>query len=519
MFKRNKKEILEKRYGVKADYPRARKARIFSILTIATGIFYFHIVLNQINPLHPFISGMFIMGELASLLLFLTATAGNWQLRFKPPEGLPPLFDRSVDIFITSAGEPFNVVAKTMRHAVAIEWPREKLNIYLLDEVDSKKLRKLSGELGIRYRSRKADGLQNTNAKAGNLNYGLRLSSGDFILILDADQIPVPHIIENMIGYMKFEDVAFIQSQQDYFVPEGDPFYSIDNTFYETVQKAFDNSNTVLSCGSGVMYRRKALESIGGFIEWNLVEDLTTSYNLHDKGWKSFYYPYPLTKGLSPDSLEAVYNQRSQWALDTYRLILWGKFLLSGSMSFKQKLSYFTIGQSYFFSGFLFPIFFIIPIWSYITGDFILTGDLTLFIIVRGVYFLAMFGALSMHFLNNRPDKQFQMLFGLFPVYFKNFFRAFFYPPGRKPGYKANNVKKKKKKSNRFVQLIPQMVLFIANLILPFYAVFYNTAPGKYIMANALVSAICIWSLWHILSTSFEQKRYSKENDPDEIYK
>ena len=99
---------------------------------------------------------------------------------------------------------------------------------------------------------------------------------------------------------MRFPRVAFVQSRQSYLVPEGDPFFNEDRVFYGAVQLAMDSHDTVIACGSAVLYRRAALDDIGGFAIWNLVEDLTTSYHLHARGWKSFYYPFALSEGLAP---------------------------------------------------------------------------------------------------------------------------------------------------------------------------------------------------------------------------
>ena len=72
---------------------------------------------------------------------------------------------------------------------------------------------------------------------------------------------------------MRFERVAFVQSKQSYLVPEGDPFFNEDRVFYGAVQLAMDSHDTVIACGSAVLYRRAALDDIGGFATWNLVEE------------------------------------------------------------------------------------------------------------------------------------------------------------------------------------------------------------------------------------------------------
>ena len=115
-----------------------------------------------------------------------------------------------------------------------------------------------------------------------------------------------------------------MQSKQAFWVSKDDPFYDRNEVFFDVVQAGFDAVNSVISCGSGVMYRRAALESIGGFATWNLVEDYTTAYELANAGWKTYYYPYSLAIGLVPGDVRGVMHQRHQWALDTMRVFLLG---------------------------------------------------------------------------------------------------------------------------------------------------------------------------------------------------
>lgn len=387
------------------------------------------------------------------------------------------------------------------------------MNLYLLDDSGSDELEQFAGELGFKYLSRPKAGAAKENAKSGNLNFGLAHSSGQLIFVLDADQVVDPYALRKIAGFFKFTDLAFVQTQQDFISPEGDPYYNRDEVFYGTVQKAFDDTNSVISCGSGVIYRREALEDIGGFAEWNMVEDLTTSYELHSHGWKSFYYSFPVTRGLAPYDVAGVYHQRSQWALDAYRLFLWDNPLFKKGLTFRQRVDYLVIPIAYLSSAFFFPAFFIIPLWTYTTGRYVLNGGIAEFSLLRAIYFVFM--ALAMHYMfrGNHPGKQFQMLFGLFPVYVFNFFRAFLYPKGRKPAYRITNVAGSKMLHGAFFLVAPQICLLIAHAALPFYALLQNIAPGKYIFANAAVSAMCIWLLWQILSAALSRPIFKSEAD------
>ena len=145
------------------------------------------------------------------------------------------------------------------------------------DDGASDDIRSLATEHGFNYLARVKDATTENHGKAGNLNFGLSKSAGELVLVMDADQVPHANILEALAGYMRFPKLAFIQSEQSFWVPEGDPFFNQDRVFYGAVQPGFENQDAPISCGSGVLYRRAALAEIGGFATWNLVEDLTTS--------------------------------------------------------------------------------------------------------------------------------------------------------------------------------------------------------------------------------------------------
>ena len=108
------------------------------------------------------------------------------------------------------------------------------------------------------------------------------------ILVLDSDQVPDPEILQRLVGFSTRRG-GLCPEPAGLFFPEGDPFYNADRVFYETMQLSNDQANAVISCGSGVVYRRRALEELGGFATWNLVEDFTSSYEMVSRGWRGVY--------------------------------------------------------------------------------------------------------------------------------------------------------------------------------------------------------------------------------------
>src|SRR5690606_17804793 len=126
-------------------------------------------------------------------------------------------------------------------------------------------LQSAAAELGVRYMTRAASWTNKPrHAKAGNLNNALLHTHGEFILVLDADQVPDPEILHRTLGYFQDERTALVQTPQ-YFVnvPESDPLGSQAPLFYGPIQQGKDGWNAAFFCGSNAILRREALMQLG----------------------------------------------------------------------------------------------------------------------------------------------------------------------------------------------------------------------------------------------------------------
>lgn len=489
-----------RRYGEWEDRRRRRRARVYSVLGILSGLGYLALLPGSLSWEHPFVAGSFLVAEIVCLALFALAAGNVWQLRFKPESGLPVEGLHSVDVFITVCGEPFAVVDRALSSAASLEWDGP-LNVYVLDDGASPEVERRARELGLNYESRLREGLERTHRKAGNLNFGLERSDGEMIFTLDADHEVDPEALKALAGYHRISDVAFVQSKQSFVVPTGDPFNSDDPVFYDAVQLANDADDTTISCGSGVLYRREALEDIGGFAEWNLVEDLTTSYELHSKGWKGLYFPFSVTRGLAPANILEVTRQRLQWAIDTMRIFFWDNPLFKKRLSWNSRLNHLMIGSSYIWAGFFMPVFLAIPLWGYLTGESLLVENEVAIVLVRIVYFLLFAVAAQYLFRGKSPGKQYQFLVGLFPVYFWGALRALFLPPGKELEYRVNNVGSRDPSMGRlWLTLSPQLAFLAANALLPFYAIARGIGTPWLLAGNIVVSAFVLWTLFPVVN-------------------
>jgi cellulose synthase/poly-beta-1,6-N-acetylglucosamine synthase-like glycosyltransferase/transcriptional regulator with XRE-family HTH domain len=297
---------------------------------------------------------------------------------------------------IPTYGEPIEVLEPVLRTLVDLDYPAEKLRVYISDDGRRPEIEQLAARYNVIYNT----GPQR-DAKAGNLNSCLQLihtmqPNCDLVLTQDADDVADASIVKKLIGYFTDPQVAFVQTPKDSIVPKGDPFSNRERIFYDTIQPGRNGANAAFACGSGVIWRISAVEHAGGFSTWNLVEDLTTSYELHSLGYRSHYHNETLSIGLAPDDIPGLLKQRGTWAADTLRLFFFQNPLFKpGKLTLRQRLQYLELGVFYLTCCFSYPLLFLVPIVSLVFGDFMLSdGSIlilyVLFNIFNWLYYLVL---------------------------------------------------------------------------------------------------------------------------------
>lgn len=151
----------------------------------------------------------------AFIVLVLGFIQTAWPLQRQPL--LMPVDLRSwptVDVFIPTYDEPLSVVKPTIFAALALDWPTEKINIYLLDDGRRPDFKEFCSEVGVTYLIRP----DNIHAKAGNINAALPKTSGDYIAIFDCDHIPTRSFLQISMGwFVKNPNIAMVQTPHHFF--------------------------------------------------------------------------------------------------------------------------------------------------------------------------------------------------------------------------------------------------------------------------------------------------------------
>ncbi len=397
----------------------------------------------------------FFIAEFGMYTLIPLHCYNHWRRRYELIGGTYSL-RVPVDVFIPTVDESLDILRQSIQAAVAINYP--SLKVYVLDDGNRPEVKKLAQQYGAEYLARPDQ--NNKRYKAANLNYGLVHSFGAFILTIDADNIVRPEILDDLLGHFSNKKVAFVASRQTFTTEEAD--FNHDHMFFEHIQAGKNADDAAISCGSGVIYRRSALEEINGFAEWSLVEDLYTSYQLNAAGWQSVYSSQAYVLGFAPSDLAAVYKQRRTWGIDTLRMFFWDNPLAKHGLSVRQRWHYFEIGWSYIVSGLFLPSIFLLNIICLLGERPIVTGGLW-YIALRLPALMTsmwMFGRVA------RGQTTSRIWAGLFPVYFISIILALRYRT-TKPRY---HVTQKHSKGNRDIRhIVPQLAFALCSTAAALY--------------------------------------------------
>lgn len=242
------------------------------------------------------------------------ASAHEARLRLMVPATLP-----TVDVFIATYNEPLSVLEKTMVGAAGLDWPAEKLRVWVLDDGRRDWLRDYAESRGMGYLRRD----NNAHAKAGNINAALKRTDGDFVLVLDADFVPQQWFLYRTIGFFADLKIGIVQTPHHFF--NHDPMQSAldlrrslpdeQRLFFDVIMPSRDGWDCAFCCGSNGVIRRAALDKAGGGLPTSsITEDILLTMVLLRHGYITRFLGERLAVGLAPESLGAYFVQRARWA-------------------------------------------------------------------------------------------------------------------------------------------------------------------------------------------------------------
>jgi len=353
-----------------------RKLRVLSIVAGIFICFYFiarvvvfsysdYSRLDKLFGLFLLASEFYILVHAFGFMLNIF-TLSSW--RGKPRLGVStPGREPSVAIVMAARHEPKEVLEGTLIVLHNVDYTNK--SIYFLDDSSEQANKDMDDELARAHGIKMFRREQRHGAKAGIVNDFLLGMKEKYIAIFDADQNPMPDFLKEVIPILEGDDkLAFVQTPQFYSNIGESPVAKASAMqqaiFYESICEGKNATGSIFCCGTNVVFRREALQEVGGFAEDFITEDFATSVNLHTKGWRSWYHNHVVAFGTGPETLPAYFSQQARWAggtISVFRKLLAALYDNPSTLSPGQWWEYMLAG-TYYFVGWAFFFLMICPI-------------------------------------------------------------------------------------------------------------------------------------------------------------
>jgi len=410
-----------------ADFPQLkppRRVRALLIVNVCAAACYLSWWLRPGHVGVPVLFAALALAEAFNLLHLLGLWWSVWTTRAEPPP--PSTRSWSIDVFVTTCGEPLDVVRRTVAAAVGMNGAHRT---YVLDDGGRDDVRALARALGAEYVRRGT----RSGAKAGNLNHALELTTGELVAIFDADHVPHPEFLERLVGYFEDSGLAFVQTPQFYgnardnLIARG--AYQQQAIFYGPICRGKNGANAAFCCGTNVLFRREALAGVGGFDERSVVEDFVTSMRLHRHGWRSVYYPFVVSEGLGPETLGAYFAQQFRWARGSIGALVSLEPFRRGYTT-AQRLQY-LLASTFYLMGLVTTVYVALPILYLLAGWSAFSSSSADFALYYAPYLVLGLVTVRWGLGGRLRLEHLRYTFGAFPVYAAAAVAAFVRLPSR----------------------------------------------------------------------------------------
>ena len=127
--------------------------------------------------------------------------------------------------------------------------------------------------------------------------------------------------------------------------------------FFGPIARGKDGHDAMFCCGTNVVFRRAALEQVGGFPADSVTEDFELSIRLHERGWRSRYVPEVLAHGLGPEDMASYVSQQQRWSRGCLSAL---PAVLRSKLPLRLKVQY-LLSASYFLTGWTVLVYMSVP--------------------------------------------------------------------------------------------------------------------------------------------------------------
>ncbi len=262
------------------------------------------------------------------LLYYYRKTSGDKRPDPKMPEVYP-----KVTVQLPIFNE-YNVVERLIRSVCAFDYPKDKLEIQVLDD-STDDTTEVSKKLVDEY---KANGYNikfmhrenREGFKAGALKEGLEHAEGEFIAIFDADFVPKPDFLKSTVPHFNNPNAGMVQTRWEHLNEENSfltraQALALDGHFV-LEQQVRNNAGFFINFnGTAGIWRKSCIIDAGNWQPDTLTEDMDLSYRAQLRGWKFIFLNDVTSPAELPADINALKTQQFRWtkgAVETAKKML-----------------------------------------------------------------------------------------------------------------------------------------------------------------------------------------------------
>lgn len=266
-----------------------------------------------------------LYGAVAVLLAFHGANYLLLLVRRAPSADAPPARRAARDApHVTVQVPAYNesaVLPRMLDALAALEWPRERLDVQVLDDSDDGS-RPENAHLLDAYRDRLDVAHvvgDRTDYKAGALRRGHAQARGEFVAMFDADFVPPPDFLQRALDAFDDERLACVQARWAHANADENAVtralaLGLDAHFLVEQEARSARGHMLSFSGTAAVWRKAAIDDAGGWSGDTLAEDLDLSCAALERGWRFRQLASPACPQELPADADTFRRQQARWA-------------------------------------------------------------------------------------------------------------------------------------------------------------------------------------------------------------
>jgi cellulose synthase/poly-beta-1,6-N-acetylglucosamine synthase-like glycosyltransferase len=245
----------------------------------------------------------------------------NYPKKLKEWEKNVPYYP-TVSVLIPAHNEEI-VIEDTLEAMLKLNYPREYLEIIVINDKSSDDTGEIAERYSVQFPFIK---VVNTDpefagkGKSAALNFGLGHSSGEVVIVYDADNTPEPDSVYYLVLGLQNDSKAGavvgkfrVRNARKNILTR---FINIETITFQWLAQGGRWFWFKLSTipGTNFAIRRSILEHIGGWDEKALSEDTELSFRVYNLGYHIRFFPAAITWEQEPETWRVWWRQRTRWA-------------------------------------------------------------------------------------------------------------------------------------------------------------------------------------------------------------